>query len=202
MIDSAALGRLSHRLRGVLDATEARPKGPAPQAIITLPKASTALRAALRDLPDSYETRDGFAHVAARARTRLVFLVPFIDAAGADALCRMLSESAARELKIVVRPDSRGERHYLRHAARLKAAGATLLEYWLERDSGDAPGLPAETFHAKVVLADQDVVYVGSSNLLASSLDGGLECGVLVEGESALPFRDIVDAVVSVARPV
>lgn len=192
---------LSNRLRGVLDVRDSSPPGPAVKAIITLPERSTALRVALARTPDYYETRDGFAHIAARARKRLVFLIPFIDRTGADAVCNMLANTDARERIVITRPDSKGERHYLRNVPQLREAGATILEYWLEQDKA-VTGLNAETFHAKLVVADAEVVYVGSSNLIASSLDGGLECGVILEGLAAKPFCIIIDAVVAIARPL
>lgn len=192
---------LGQRLRGILDAQQALERSSSATPIITLPETSLALRRALGTETGCYETRDGFAHVAARARHRLVFLMPFMDSAGADALCQMLEASGATERIVVVRPDSRLNRHYERFLPQMAAAGARVLEYWLARDEpGDGPA--AETFHAKVVLADDEVVYVGSSNLLASSLDGGLECGVLLEGDAARPFLQIVEAVVAVSRPV
>lgn len=37
-----------------------------------------------------------------------------------------------------------------------------------------------ETFHAKVVLADDSEFYVGSSNFMGSALERSFECGVFV----------------------
>lgn len=195
------LAGLGQRLRGILDTQQTPERSPSATPIITLPETSLALRRALGTETGCYETRDGFAHVAARARRRLVFLMPFMDSAGADALCQMLAASDATERIVIVRPDSRLNRHYERFLPQMAAVGARVLEYWLARDEpGDGPA--AETFHAKVVLADDEVAYVGSSNLMASSLDGGLECGVLLEGDAARPFRLILEAVVAVSRPI
>jgi phosphatidylserine/phosphatidylglycerophosphate/cardiolipin synthase-like enzyme len=40
-----------------------------------------------------------------------------------------------------------------------------------------------ETFHAKIVLADETEFYVGSSNFMASALERSFECGVIVRGD-------------------
>lgn len=201
VVEPSLLNGLGQRLRGILDAQQAPERSPSTTPIITLPETSRALRRALGPEAEFYETRDGFAHVAARARRRLVFLMPFIDSAGAEALCQLLRATGVSERIVIVRPDSRLNRHYARFLPQLKAVGADVLEYWVPRDTrGDGPA--AETFHAKLVLADQELVYVGSSNLLGSSLDGSLECGVLLDGEAARPFRLIVEAVVSVSNPI
>lgn len=199
--DRAAMTALSHRLRGMLEAQAlAERVEPEVVPIATLPESSVALRGALGDVSGTwFETRDGFAHVAARARDSLVFLVPFMDATGAEAVADMLGRCQARRKVVVARPDSRGVRHHLRFADRLAAAGAELREYWLPR--ADPGGPAAETFHAKLVVADRHLVYVGSSNLMASSLDGGLECGVLLEGAHARPFCRLVEAVLSISSP-
>ena len=201
-VDGATILALSNRLRGMLDA-RLMTKRSAPKVvpIATLPGTSEALRQALNGGADAcFETRDGFSHVVARAEARIVFLVPFIDATGADALASMLGECDANKKIVVARPDSRGVRHYLKYATQLQAAGAEMREYWLPRPGSGGPAV--ETFHAKLVMADKNVVYVGSSNLMASSLDGGLECGVLLEGAHARPFCRIVDAVLAISSRV
>lgn len=59
---------------------------------------------------------------------------------------------------------------------------------------------PLETFHAKIVLADEDLAYVGSANLLGSGDGTSLEAGVLVDGRAALQVARLVDGVLRVAR--
>ena len=59
-----------------------------------------------------------------------------------------------------------------------------------------------ETFHAKVVLADANALYVGSSNFMGSALDRSFECGVIVRGEAARQLRYVLAALQSVARPI
>jgi phosphatidylserine/phosphatidylglycerophosphate/cardiolipin synthase-like enzyme len=169
--------------------------------IATLPETSEALRSVLGGAADEcFQTRDGFHHVTARAQHRIIFLIPFMDATGAVAVSEMLQQCSATERIIITRPDSKGTRYHLKFLSQFEAVGAQVLEYWKDRSGADGPR--SETFHAKLVLADRDLIYVGSSNLMASSLDGGLECGVLLEGGCARPFRRIVEAVLQVSQRI
>ena len=59
--------------------------------------------------------------------------------------------------------------------------------------------MPIETFHAKVVVADDTLAYVGLANLLSSSEGLSLETDLLVEGGAAAQVAPLVDAVLRVA---
>jgi phosphatidylserine/phosphatidylglycerophosphate/cardiolipin synthase-like enzyme len=59
-----------------------------------------------------------------------------------------------------------------------------------------------ETFHAKLVLADDTRAYIGSSNLQASALERSLELGVIVSGDTCRHLHRVLSAVMAVARPV
>jgi phosphatidylserine/phosphatidylglycerophosphate/cardiolipin synthase-like enzyme len=59
--------------------------------------------------------------------------------------------------------------------------------------------LPIETFHAKLIVADDTLAYVGSADLLNSSEGLSLETGLLVEGNAAVQVA-LVDAVLRAAR--
>jgi len=91
LVSSQRLLALSRRLRGIADAAALDEGPPVVEAVVTLPSAGGALRAVLGGRPDALATRDGFGHVAASARNRLVFLAPFVDAPGAEALVGMLA---------------------------------------------------------------------------------------------------------------
>jgi hypothetical protein len=172
---------------------------PIAEAVVTLPPVGSALRGALGGRLDAHATRDGFGHVAISARKRLVFLVPFVDAIGAETLVHMLTATPATERIVVVRPDSRGTRWHLSHLPALYSVGARVVEYWRAPSLGSLQNAKAETFHAKIALADRELAYVGSSNLMVSSLDGSLECGMLVRGEPARVVSALVDSVIAVS---
>lgn len=57
-----------------------------------------------------------------------------------------------------------------------------------------------ETFHAKVVLADDDYAYVGSANMNRSSLENAMELGVLMRGEAARAVGRVVNAIRAVCK--
>ena len=201
-VDGDTMRELAARFRGMVDGVHLTGRN-APEVIpiVTLPKSSEALRAVVgEDIAASFETRDGFAHVISRATERVVILAPFIDAVGAEAVAGMLAPCPAKRKVLICRPDAQRRRYHLRFVERLADAGAEVREYWHPRPEGARP--TAETFHAKMVMADRDLVYVGSSNLLSASLDGGLECGVLLEGVHARPFRRIVEGVLAVSDPL
>ena len=83
-------------------------------------------------------------------------------------------------------------------AADFRRLNVSVIEYALPSS------LPSgrETFHAKVVLADDSEFYVGSSNFMGSALDRSFECGVFVRGETAKQMRSVLIAVQSVGKPV
>lgn len=190
---------LSNRLRGIADVAAMDAGPPIVEAVVTLPSMGGALRSVLGESLDAHTTRDGFGHVAASAKRRLVFLVPFVDAVGSEALLRMLATTPATEKLVVVRPDSRGTRWHIPHMLALTSVGARVVEYWRAPPPGSPHDARPETFHAKIALADCELAYVGSSNLMVSSLDGSLECGVLVRGEPARVVGTLIDAVLAVS---
>jgi hypothetical protein len=185
-------------MRGIADAAAMDAGPPIVEAVVTLPPPGSALRSALGERLDAHATRDGFGYVATSARERLVFLVPFIDATGAETLGRLLMASPANERIVVVRPDARGVRWHSEYVSLFCSAGARIFEYW-RLPSSSSPNARPETFHAKIALADADLAYVGSSNFMISSLDGNLECGVLVRGETARVIDTVIAAVLAVS---
>ena len=61
----------------------------------------------------------------------------------------------------------------------LRALKVSVRDYHLSHDAATGRALPIETFHAKLVLADDTLAYVGSANLLGSSEGLLLEAGLL-----------------------
>jgi hypothetical protein len=57
-----------------------------------------------------------------------------------------------------------------------------------------------ETSHAKVVLADNNLAYVGSANLLMQ-LHHSMELGNVIRGNAARVVASVVRAVEAVSRP-
>lgn len=73
----------------------------------------------------------------------------------------------------------------------LSRLGVAVLNFRLDRS--DTPG--NETFHAKVVLADDAAAYVGSSNMNQWSFEYSLELGLYVRGLAATRIAAVLQAV-------
>ena len=82
---------------------------------------------------------------------------------------------------------------------RLNARGVSVLKYDIEHDRS-LRHLGYESFHAKILLADDDKAYVGSSNMNRYSRDHSMECGIVVRGPGAKPVSALVDAIISIAQ--
>ena len=78
----------------------------------------------------------------------------------------------------------------------LSERGVRVVNYGLVRLGGGR-----ESFHAKVVLADDRRAYVGSANLTGWSYDYSMELGVVLEGQAAAEIAEVVEAVLEAATP-
>lgn len=171
--------------------------------VVTLPFRPSKLEAALgRVAPDGApaltDTNEAFNHLARRSKQRLVILTPFVDAAGLRWATRLFQASQAAE-KILILRDRLRLQAYPQEAAVLMPLVSELLEYRVVHQGPDR-ALPIETFHAKIVMADSSAAYVGSANMLQSSLELALECGFIIEGPAVRQVADVVDAILLVAR--
>lgn len=175
------------------------------QLILTEPGPKSALRQAIDDgqtlPPLVFQTRDAFFGLARSAREQLTVLSPFLDHQGADFLIEVFEICSQNVRRILIsRPLTEPEcgNAFRRRAADFRRLGVALYEYAL-------PSLlPSgrETFHAKVVLADANAFYVGSSNFMGSALERSFECGVIVRGDTATQLWHVLSALQSVARRV
>jgi len=87
-------------------------------------------------------------------------------------------------------------------AAKRYPLRVSVRDYHLSHAAAAGRALPIETFHAKLIVADDTLAYVGSANLLNSSEGLSLETGLLVEGAAAVQVARLVDAVLRIARPL
>lgn len=170
--------------------------------VVTLPYRPSKLEAALRDVapdgaPALTDTHEAFNHIARRGKERLVVITPFIDAVGIAWATQLFQASNAKQKILVLRDSSRLE-PYGPQAAELRALLTEVREYCIRHDGAERD-LPIETFHAKIVLADASVAYVGSANMLHSSRELALECGFLIEGSAVAQVADVVAAILRVA---
>lgn len=184
-----------------------KPPIAAPEArarlVVTLPFRPSKLEKALKSVspggaPALADTQEAFNHIARRSKDRLVVITPFIDVAGIEWTTRLFTASEAKSKILVLRDRTRLELHPI-ETAKLMPQLNELLEYRVRHPDSDR-SLPIETFHAKIVLADASVAYVGSANMLQSSLEVALECGFIVEGPAVAQVSDVVAAIIDVAR--
>jgi phosphatidylserine/phosphatidylglycerophosphate/cardiolipin synthase-like enzyme len=166
--------------------------------VVTVPIRPSHFEGALARINDSgvlIETMETFLHLSRRASERLVVVSPFLDADGLEWASSLFEATRAPDRALICR-------HYDHvtppYETRLSAAGVAIHEYFLVRPKGWG-SRAAETFHAKIVLADQVAAYVGSANFLRSSKELSLECGVLLEGRAVKQVHDVVQSMLQIA---
>src|ERR1700722_2660555 len=93
---------------------------------------------------------------AETALRRLVVMTPFIDASGFRWLPRMLETTHANCQRIIVlrNADQYTVELGVQHADWLRAMQISVRDYHLSHSPAEGRALPIETFHAKVVVAD------------------------------------------------
>jgi hypothetical protein len=202
----AELQRLAQVLSGADHFRRMRLNPEAVELTVTMPLLPSYLEkelAATLGRPGGFLTTSAaFTRLAQAASRRLVVMTPFIDAGGFRWLRRLFETASADCQKIVVLRDT--DRYMVelgvQHADWLRAMQVSVRDYHLSHGAEAGRALPIETFHAKLVLADDTLAYVGSANLLYSSEGLSLETGLLVEGSAALQVARLVDGVLRVAR--
>lgn len=124
-------------------------------------------------------------------------MTPFIDEVGAEIVLNLFHQAHVPTRCLILRagPDGKAPPALAVIRPHLDALGVSVLNARL----GKSEGRGRETFHAKVVLADDAAAYVGSSNMLRSSFTSSLELGLYVRGEAAKRVADVLRAVISVA---
>lgn len=183
------------------DATIAR-------VVLTKPAAPSVLERRLSDLgwrtADLELTERAFCGMVRAARRRLVVMTPFFDQTGANWLRELISLVAPevecililRSLEAPTRSDFPSGLNSI--SQWLRERNVRVFNYSIPRPNGAG----RETFHAKVVLCDRNIAYVGSSNLTAASLEYSMEIGVVLSGRSAADVGEVIDAVLASASQI
>jgi len=150
---------------------------------------------------DLEPTNHAFHGMVGSARYRVVVMTPFFDTKGASWLQELLSCVAPGVERILILrslEDSTRKDYPIGFntiGPWLKAERFRVFNYSIPRVDGGG----RETFHAKVVLCDRDVAYLGSSNVTAGSLEYSMEMGVVLKGRAAASVAEVVDAVLASA---
>jgi len=144
------------------------------------------------------DTREVLPSIAENAAERFVVMTPFLDDVGGEillALFKHVRPSVRKQLILRATAEGALPPGYIAHAGPLDRLGVETFNFRLEK--AEASGM--ETFHAKVVLADNTKAYVGSSNMNKWSFQYSLELGLLVSGKAASRISHVIDAVTKIS---
>lgn len=205
-LSAVELARLTTLLRGAEHFRRLRVETPSLEVAVTMPMAPSRLAQQLPDAPGRpggyLPTPTAFQRVAIAAQERLVVLMPFVNANGFEWLRDVFQAAGGIVRKYVVLRDidQYAVDLAVHHADWLRAQQIRVLDYHLSHPPDSSRALPIETFHAKIVLADDRLAYVGSANMLGLGHGTSLEAGVLVDGRAAIQVARLIDGVLYVAR--
>jgi phosphatidylserine/phosphatidylglycerophosphate/cardiolipin synthase-like enzyme len=150
-----------------------------------------------------YHTKDSLIELASQAEQRLVIVSPFLDQEGIEWIVQLFGATGKKPIKrtMILRGRDQTEIDMLRkHDSRLAPWGVNIFNYAISHD----PALrnpSIETFHAKIILADDDKAYIGSSNMTRWSRDFSMECGVILRGPCVKPVATLVEAMIKIGNP-
>lgn len=174
------------------------------QVVLTKPPQPSVLEQKLSALgwrtADLEPTEHAFHSMVRAAQRRVIVMTPFFDNTGAVWLQELLSyvpPGVERTLILRSLEDSTRKDYpfgFDTILPWLKAQGVRVFNYSIPRMDGGR-----ETFHAKAVLCDRSVAYLGSSNVTAASLEHSMEMGVVLEGRAAAGVAEVIDAVLAAA---
>lgn len=205
-LNHAEVQRLVTLLRGAEHFRRLRTDAPSLELAVTMPMSPSHLENELPGSPGRpggyLPTTSAFLRLAAAARSRLVVMMPFIDTRGFDWLrtvFRGAREEAQKQL-ILRDVEQFAVELSVTHADWLRAMDIGIFDYCVSHNRARA--LPIETFHAKIILADDRLAYVGSANILGSGVGTSLEAGFLVDGQAARQVTRLVDAILRVASAI
>lgn len=167
--------------------------------VVTFPASKIGVVRALPRTGFSYaglvSSDEAFDRIADAAVNTLTVLTPFLNKDGLEYVVSLFRRSRAGQKILVVRRYGGALARASERIEELSQLGVDVRNYTLPLPKG------FETFHAKVVLADQDLAYVGSANMTRFERRS-MELGVLVDGKAARVVASVVRAVEIVAERV
>jgi hypothetical protein len=187
-------------VRAVLDSLPEVPSGrPDAELCVSLPPTlAAAAGIVIREMTS--DLRAGLWDVISSARDTLVIASPFWDAVVAQEVGALLETRMRNGLKCVIlgRFSNAGERIALPNLTRLTKCGEITIMSWFDGDDANR-----ETFHFKAASADRGkMAYLGSANMIRSSLRSRMELGVLLRGRPAEELDAVLTVVLSIAKPI
>lgn len=149
-------------------------------------------------------TKNIFTYLATVASEKLVVMTPFLDDFGADMLRRLFEQAGNGVKKVLIlrflsaateNPSYPSGYDIICEYARNN--NITIYDYSIARDKNPKH---LETFHAKVILSDDKLAYIGSANMNQYSFNNSMELGVLVKGGQAKQTSNILDVIMSISK--
>lgn len=187
-------------VREVLDAVPEVPCGrPDAELCVSLPPTiAAAAEIVIREMTS--DLRAGLWDVISNARETLVIASPFWDTVVAQEVGALLETRMRKGLKCVIlgRFSNLNERVALPHLKQLTKCGEISIMSWFDGNEAKR-----ETFHFKAASADRGkLAYLGSANMIRSSLRSRMELGVLLRGRPAEELDSVLTVVLSIAKPI
>lgn len=173
------------------------------QMVVTLPEYPSKFTEVLLEqglcVATLKATDSAFFKIARNAHSRLVIVTPFIDRTGAEFLMNLFQITTDKPMEriLIVRDYHAVKSFLIPFSGLIESLCIKIFDYLIYHEDGT---LPYETFHAKIILGDHNQAYIGSANLLASSLELAFEMGVLINGKSVLDVRRLIDSIIVVSR--
>lgn len=151
------------------------------------------------------DLRTAVRSLAASAARRLILASPFWDMEVAADIGALIERRLAAGAEVVVLARSpaagTGNREALNLLTSISVRDNRCQTLVLDRYSERDP-FGSSTFHFKAACADGNRVYLGSANFNTAGLSSRWELGVLLDGTRAQPVVDLLDSLVSIARPL
>ena len=169
------------------------------EVVLTPPGKLSRLSGALRTRgwieSDLEHTEPILRYIAMHATTRFAVLSPFLDTGGIEHLVALFeaTKPGVKRMFITRCPDNVPVPALKAALPALAALGVAIHNYWLPRAGG------YETFHAKVILSDDRMAYIGSANLTQASMSLSMELGTFLRGASVKTLVSVVDAILTIA---
>jgi hypothetical protein len=167
--------------------------------VVTMPPSPSVIGAALPATGMAYAalvpTKTTFERLADAAAGSFTIMTPFLNDDGLDFAIDLFRRTRARRRHLIVRRSGTTRASVDRGWNDLRQLDVDVLSYRLPVAGG------YETFHAKVLLADQDLAYVGSANMTAFARHS-MELGILTDGRAARVVASIVRGVERIATPL
>ena len=168
-------------------------------AVVTMPTAPSAIRPALGGTGLAYAalvaTQETFEKVADSAVNSLTIMTPFLNDDGLIVVLNLFRRTRASQRHLIIRRAGGARAAVRRSWEEVARLGVNVLDYTLPTAGG------FETFHAKVLLADQDLAYVGSANMTVFA-PHSMELGILVDGRAARVIANVIRGIERISIPL